>query len=237
MKKLRYLFGFADTEGAPHKKFSKSNLWDLSIVFRYVIDGQYRTIDPNIYHVCQFSMNQHAEKNSVQRPLKSFRSSVDHIKKHHQCDRVLLAFWNDSHDRAVLKKSGFGDVWTVDMMKWHGKAKLGGPHFALGDVQVMMEFSATPFDIMARAGPPIYLEAAVPQLDEAQTVRRIGGASTEKRKGKETMYSRSASTDDDSDIDAITESLVTLAIRAGLDKPCRTPGRTHGRSGKGTTDF
>lgn len=223
--RLRYLFGFADTEGAPHKKYSKSTLWDLSIVFRYVIDGEYKTLNDKVYHVCQFSMNQHAEKDSVRRPLKSFHSSVDHIKNHHKCDRVLLAFWNAPHDRAVLKKSGFGDVWTVDMMKWHGKAKLGGPHFALGDVQAMIKFGATPAEILARAGPPTYLEAAEPKLDEAQTVRRARGASPEKRKGKETENKRTASTTstestaaDDSDIDAITESLVTLAIRAGLDK-------------------
>lgn len=214
---MKYLFGLADTEGAPHRKNTKSNLWDIAIVFKYVFQGEppWDTLE-EVYHVCQFSCSKWSTRESIGPPLASFQNSIRHLLNHHGCERLCLCFWNAPHDRAVLKKIGVTRVYTLDLMQAVGKSKLGGPHFALGDVHKMLEFNMHPCSIIENTKPPLL-------LDHETTKRRVGR--TGNRDKKET---------DDADITDLTKNFTSLAIAfaKGRGKTSGKGRRTNGGNGE-----
>lgn len=208
---MKYLFGLADTEGVPHRKNSKSNLWDIAIVFKYVFQGEppWDTLEET-YHVCQFSCAKWSTSDSIGPPLASFQNSIRHLLKHHDCDRLCLCFWNAPHDRAVLKKLNVAELYTLDLMQAVGKSALGGPHFALGDVQKMLEFNMHPRTIIEKTKPPL-------RLDNETTERRTRVPSSRNKEKK----------DNTSDIDSLTKDFTSLAIDFA-----KRLGNTSGKSGR-----
>lgn len=116
-KTKRVLIGYADTEGAPHRSDSKSSLWNMAIIFKYIVDDEFKVLE-DCFHVAHFAMPKHIEKQSVSTPLKTHISAIKHLKEQHNCDDVCLCFWNAGHDNAVL---GYYDVLThfdtVDLLK------------------------------------------------------------------------------------------------------------------------
>lgn len=214
---MKYLFGFADTEGTPHRKNAKSNLWDMAIVFKYVFNGEapWDTLE-EIYHVCQFSCPKWSSMKSIGPPLASFQNSIRVLLNYHSCDRLCLCFWNAPHDRSVLRTLGVSDLYTLDLMQAIGKSKLGGPHFALGDVQKMLEFNMHPKTIIEKSKPPLQLHNEAPK-------GRIRASSVRKQETE--------------DIESITKNFTSLSIayakRSG--KTTGATGRGDGRSGECVT--
>ena len=125
------LIGYADTEGGTN---DSNTIWDLAIIFKHVINNS-KTED--IFHVCNFTHSKHAS--DIKRPLKNFENSIKYLMKHHKCDKLILIFWNKSHDVSVLKRARFALPFIpLCLMKYYGKQKLNGDHTALGDVQKMI---------------------------------------------------------------------------------------------------
>lgn len=111
-----YLVGFCDTEGVPHRKNSKSSLWDMSIVFKYVVSEEFK-LKKQIFHLLQFSHTQHAPKTSVKKPLGNFIQATGYLLQHYSCQHLCLCFWNTPHDKAVLRYYNWELSHTVDVMK------------------------------------------------------------------------------------------------------------------------
>ncbi len=136
------LIGFADSEGATNEN---NTLWDFSIVFKYVKKAK----TTEIFHVTNFTHSKHA--GDVIKPLKSFEKSIQYLLKYYNTEKLILIFWNASHDVNVLKRAGFSLPFTaLCLMKYHGKQKLGGDHSALGDVNKMLEFKTDINDLLKK---------------------------------------------------------------------------------------
>ena len=200
----KYLFGLADTEGVPHRAGSKSTLWDLCIIFTCVMESPTWDKVEDVYHVCQFTHSKWCGGGGVREPLASFKSTINHIKEIHGCDDIILCFWNAPHDRGVLRRSGFGGIYTLDMMLWHGKRKLGGTHTGLGDVLEMMKFKVDPGEIIKVVGEPKRLEQ-----DEA-TTGGTRGTGRRKQAPKSTGSTRGS-------VEGIVSSLASMAISLAKD--------------------
>lgn len=113
----RILVGFADTEGAPHRKDGTSSLWNLVIIFKHIVDEDFNELE-SCMHVTHFAMPKNLEKRTVTKPLKTHISAINHIRDEHKCDEVVLGFWNAPHDNAVLKYYDvLTDFKTVDLLK------------------------------------------------------------------------------------------------------------------------
>lgn len=115
--KKRILVGFADTEGVPHRKDGSSSLWNLVVIFKYIVDEEFNQLE-ECMHVTHFAMPKNMDKMTVSKPLKTHISAINHIKEAHDCDDVVLGFWNAPHDNAVLNYyDALTDFKTVDLLK------------------------------------------------------------------------------------------------------------------------
>ena len=205
-KIMRYLFGFADTEGSPNRRSSSSSLWDFNIIFKYVVENNpvWKTTE-DVYHICQFSCTKWCRE-SNKSPLKSFNRSINYLMDHHNCDRICLCFWNAPHDRSIFKHSGLYDsrITTLDLMKFHGKSKLNGPHNALGDVQMMLKYKNSPEEIINKIGTPKLLIPDPELENEKIACGRVRKSSDSKQQTNEVC-----------DLQAITNNFATLSIKYG----------------------
>jgi len=214
---MKYLFGFADTEGVPNRKNSKSNIWDMAIVFKYVFNGEppWDTRE-EIFHICQFSCPKWSPMKSIGAPLASFQNSIRVLLHYHSCDRLCLCFWNAPHDRSVLRTVGVSDLYTLDLMQAIGKSKLDGPHFALGDVHKMLEFNMHPRTIIEKTKPPLHLQH--------ETSTRRTRASSDRKQETE-------------DLEPLTKNFASLSIAYATRcaKPIGAVGGVDGPSGECAT--
>jgi hypothetical protein len=112
----RYLFGYGDTEGAPHRQGSNSNLWNISIIFKYVVDPT-GTILSKIFHTCNFSFEKNNPTPNIRIPLQTHLDSIVFLKELYECSDICICFWNAPHDKAVLRHYKV-DQWfhTVDLL-------------------------------------------------------------------------------------------------------------------------
>ena len=104
----RILIGYADTEGTPHKKNTTSELWNVAIVFKYVIDPNEKPEE--IFNVAHLSLNKRAEKKDVKDSLKTHFGAIEFIRKMYDCDEVRVGFWGAGHDMAVLNSYKLGNI-------------------------------------------------------------------------------------------------------------------------------
>lgn len=112
----RLLIGFADTEGVPHRKDSNSSLWNLVIIFKYITDENFNQLE-ECMHVTHFAMPKNLTKATVKKPLMTHIDAINHIKEAHDCNDVVLGFWNAPHDNAVLRYyDALTDFKTVDLL-------------------------------------------------------------------------------------------------------------------------
>ena len=209
---MRYLCGFGDSEGAPHRTNSKSTLWDLSVVFTHVVDSaqDWELVESELFHVCQFTHSKWSGTCSaaVAGPLRSFENSIQFLLNHYNCTHACLIFWNAPHDRAVLTHSKFSmPVFTLDLMGLVGKSKLGGPHSALGDVQVMLKHAKTARDIIKETDQ-------VP-LSLTDTKRKNEAKSRCSRSSSGVAKQKKQATTRDVTVDDLTSSFTELAIAFG----------------------
>lgn len=121
----KYLIGYADSEGAPHRGDGKSSLWNLAIIFKHIVDDNFIVVD-ECFHVTQFAMPKHSRKGDVTVPLQTHFDTINYLKNLHNCDRICLCFWNAPHDSAVLDtyQQSVLDIDTVDLLlcaKEHSK--------------------------------------------------------------------------------------------------------------------
>lgn len=123
----RLLLGFADSEGAPHRGDGKSSLWDLCIIFKYVVDADTFEILGDCFHVCHVSLPKYLTRNVVKTKLKHHFSVVQHIKEEHECQEVCIGFWNAGHDQSVLRYYDVGGFWPLDLLKC-ARHHTGGLH-------------------------------------------------------------------------------------------------------------
>lgn len=115
--KKRILLGYADTEGAPHRAKSSSSLWNMAVIFKYIVDDDFNVLE-ECFHVTHFAMPKRIEKSQVTQPLKTHMSTIEHLKDTHNCDTVCLCFWNAPHDNAVLRYYESLSIFdTVDLLK------------------------------------------------------------------------------------------------------------------------
>lgn len=151
----RILIGFADTEGVPHKDQDK-NLWNISIIFKYIVDKNFRDFE-TIFHTCHFASQKNIGKDA-QKPLQTYFDNINMLKDHYSIDDVYLCFWNAPHDASVLRACGIIDLQYIDLLQWarnqikaesysiknlfekfKGKQELNSLHTGLGDTVRMMK--------------------------------------------------------------------------------------------------
>lgn len=113
----RFLIGFADTEGTPNRKNSKSSLWNMFVIFRFVVYGKKAL---STFHTSNLSLPKHlGDKNDVLAPLDTFNSSLNFIKHMYKVDEIYIFFWNAPHDKGVLRhyndELGFK---ALDLLHW-----------------------------------------------------------------------------------------------------------------------
>lgn len=110
----KVLFGYSDTEGTPHVKSNDSELWNMAIMFKHVIEP---TTTKDIFHVAHLSINKNAKKKHVNQSLVTHFSSIEFLRKLYDCDRVCIAFWGAPHDMAVLNSYSHGyEFESLDLL-------------------------------------------------------------------------------------------------------------------------
>lgn len=125
---MRYLIGFADTEGMPQNKRLQSSLWNMYVMFRYTVDVvPDAKLPPKVtkcLHSTHIAMEQKVDHEMVKKPLACHLASVDYIKFITRADKVLVCFWNAPHDRRVISYYGLDLPFTfVDLLSWARKFK------------------------------------------------------------------------------------------------------------------
>lgn len=107
---MKILLGYADTEGTPHKKNNASELWNVAIVFKYLIHNDNEAKPEEIFNVAHLSLNKRADKKDVKDSLKTHFGAIEFIRKMYECDQVRVGFWGASHDMAVLSSYNMHDI-------------------------------------------------------------------------------------------------------------------------------
>lgn len=115
--KKSFIVGFADTEGTPHRKGSKSSLWNMFVVLRFVVRHSKAT---SIFHTSNLSLPKNlSEKEDVVIPLETFNSSLRFLKHFYDVNDLYIFFWNAPHDNAVLKHYHDDlEFKPIDLLKW-----------------------------------------------------------------------------------------------------------------------
>lgn len=111
---MRILVAFGDSEGTPHVKSNNSELWNLALIFKYVLsdDG----IEEEIFHTTHLTINKNADKAQIKDPLQTHFKVVEYIRNMYECDRVHVGFWNAPHDMAVLNSYGKYPITAIDLL-------------------------------------------------------------------------------------------------------------------------
>ena len=107
---MKILLGYADTEGTPHKKSNDSELWNVVIVFKYIIYDDNEEKPEEIFNVAHLSLNKRADKKDVTDSLKTHFGAIEFIRKMYECEQVRVGFWGASHDMAVLNSYNLEDI-------------------------------------------------------------------------------------------------------------------------------
>lgn len=111
----RILIGYADTEGAPHRKVNGNAIWNMNIIFRHVIDESGKELE-RVYHCNHIILSKNHDKKDIVKSWKVFNGVNDDIMNEHDCDQYILVFWNAPHDRAVLKTYDI-EYHTIDALR------------------------------------------------------------------------------------------------------------------------
>lgn len=117
----RFLIGFADTEGMPNNSRCRSSLWNLYIMFRYIVDtrGEGAPVVTKTLHSTHLSIEQRCDEDEVKKPLKCHMSSLDYLKYANNVDELLVCFWNAPHDRRVIRHYEVPESFKyIDLLPW-----------------------------------------------------------------------------------------------------------------------
>ena len=125
---MRYLIGFADTEGMPQNTRLKSSLWNMYVMFRYTVDvvpdGKLPPKVQKCLHSAHIAMEQKVDHEMVKKPLGCHLASLEYIQYITSADKILVCFWNAPHDRRVISHYGLDLPFQfVDLLPWARKFK------------------------------------------------------------------------------------------------------------------
>lgn len=125
-QRRRILIGYADTEGAPHRKTNGNSIWNMSILFRHVVNADDFEEVQKVYHSNHIVLSKNHEKKIIKKTWNIFNQVNEDIMNECECESYILVFWNAPHDKAVLKHYGI-EYETVDALplfkKKHPKFK------------------------------------------------------------------------------------------------------------------
>jgi hypothetical protein len=124
---MRYLIGFADTEGMPQNAKLGSSLWNMYVMFRYTVDVGPERKQPKIakvLHSAHIAMEQKCGHENVKKPLACHLASLEYIQYITRADKVVVCFWNAPHDRRVITYYGLDVPFQfMDLLPWARKFK------------------------------------------------------------------------------------------------------------------
>lgn len=124
---MRYLIGFADTEGMPQNAKLGSSLWNMYVMFRYTVDVEPGKKQPKIakvLHSAHIAMEQKCDHENVKKPLACHLASLEYIQYITKADKVVVCFWNAPHDRRVITYYGLDVPFQfMDLLPWARKFK------------------------------------------------------------------------------------------------------------------
>lgn len=123
---MRYLIGFADTEGMPQNAKLGSSLWNMYVMFRYTVDvgaTQHPKV-AKVLHSAHIAMEQKCDHENVKKPLACHLASLEYIQYITKADKVVVCFWNAPHDRRVINYYGLDVPFQfMDLLPWARKFK------------------------------------------------------------------------------------------------------------------
>jgi hypothetical protein len=103
---MKIVIGYCDTEGTPHVRSNESELWNVAIVFKHVVDTEGVVKPQDIFHVTHLSLNKKAKRSDIKKPLGVHFKAIEFIKETYDAGNVHVGFWGAGHDMAVLKSYG-----------------------------------------------------------------------------------------------------------------------------------
>lgn len=153
----KYLVGFADTEGVPHRD-EMNNIWNIAIIFKYVVTSDFSKIE-TIHNVAHFACQKKIHTKNTKKPLQTFFDNIEMMQSEYNTKYVYLCFWNAPHDAAVLKAFSPSYIRFIDLLKWarsldetpkdfsintmfghvKGERELNALHTGLGDTKRMIK--------------------------------------------------------------------------------------------------
>lgn len=139
--RYRYLIGYSDTEGVPHKN-KNSNLWNLSIAFTDIVENN---VHEEVFHTVNFTYQKNTKfTRYIKTALNIHLDGIHYLKKKYNCDEVILCFWNSPHDKAVLQHYNLLNYFKiVDLLKVVKKITNNSyPSYKLGNVLDHLELTS-----------------------------------------------------------------------------------------------
>lgn len=160
---MKYLVGFGDTEGCPHVLSNDSELWDVTVLFRYIMNDIAIEND-DIFHILHLTIPKMTEKKYIKKALKTHFSSIEYLKELYGCDHARIGFWGANHDIAVLNSYVNDHPFeSIDLLSEARTSLPGMESYNVGNLCKHFEINSKQ-KIHTSLGDTVRLELLVPHL-------------------------------------------------------------------------